>query len=420
MSPLVLLCALALALAPQDGAEGGLEVTSQGGLFVARLAKAQGQERVPDAIARWKLSVLDTDGREQWSCFHPAPQAGERHLLSEDGAVFVTLHPQWSDSRAVVTLRAGEGQPTQVFGGELGLSREALRGADPAGTWLAQTEAPARFAWIPGPFGPHQVLELDCVDGATHRLDLASGLPLDAGGGQVEVRVEPPFEDETVPPSRVPPVERFSAPDHVAGDEPLVVRIEGAHPNPGWNVFAFGLEPTGDDGRTLLITPRARPPMPGGLVVQQIEPYVAEARIVGLPPGTWKVQVKGRDGPAGAPLPVEVTPGGVLAVLHTTGGFLGLDQTLTLYENGVVEIDRNRPERHGMSFAPPRAFATARMLLSRLAPVSPGVSATGSDMLQYVLRWRRPEGWHEILADDGTLRGELRTTIEALGTLVQP
>ena len=41
------------------GPPANAEVTSQGGLFVARLAKARGQERVPDPIARWRLEVGD-------------------------------------------------------------------------------------------------------------------------------------------------------------------------------------------------------------------------------------------------------------------------------------------------------------------------------------------------------------------------
>jgi len=71
----VLLAVLALAPAPQEGAQG-LVVPGQGGLYEARLAKAAGQERVPDAIARWRLEVADGDGRVLWSCFHPAPDGG--------------------------------------------------------------------------------------------------------------------------------------------------------------------------------------------------------------------------------------------------------------------------------------------------------------------------------------------------------
>ena len=40
-----------------------------------------------------------------------------------------------------------------------------------------------------GPFGPLQMLDVQCFDGVVRRIDLASGLPLDAGGGQVPVRV---------------------------------------------------------------------------------------------------------------------------------------------------------------------------------------------------------------------------------------
>ena len=71
---MTLLCALALLLpfgGPPSDAELLLE--SPGGHFHARLAKVAGQEKVADAIARWKLTVSDVDGRALWSCFHPAP-----------------------------------------------------------------------------------------------------------------------------------------------------------------------------------------------------------------------------------------------------------------------------------------------------------------------------------------------------------
>jgi hypothetical protein len=407
------------AAGPQEPAPG-VEVAAPGRLFVARLAKARGQERVPDAIARWRLEVVDADGRALWSTFHPAPGEGERYRLAEDGSVFVVLHPAWSDARPVVTLRAAQGEPAQVYGGALAIPREALAEARPEGAWLAEGEEAAAFEWIPGPFGPLQVLDLVCVDGQARRIDLASGLTLAGGGARVAVWVEPPFEKETVPPSRVPLVKTFFAPDSVAGDEPLVVRVEGEHPNPGWKVFAFGLEPGGEDGRTLWLTPRARPPMPGGLVLQQVEPYVAEARIHGLPPGTYQLVVEGDEGPAGPPLPFEVRPGGVLAELRTTGGILGLDETVTLYANGVVQVVRNKPELDDMSFAPPRAFANARTELSRLPALSPGAASPGSDLMRYELRWRAPEGWREISADDGSARGEVRRAIDAVRALVQP
>jgi len=155
-------------------------------------------------------------------------------------------------------------------------------------------------------------------------------------------------------------------------------------------------------------------------VLQQIEPYVAEARVHGLPPGTYQLVVEGAEGPAGPPLPFEVRPGGVLATLRTRGGILGLDETVTLYANGVVHVVRNKPELDDMSFAPPRAFASARTELSRLPALSPGAASPGSDLMRYELRWRAPEGWRELVADDGSARGEVRRAIDAVRALAQP
>ena len=419
-------CALALSLvwqAAQAEPAKPIEIESQGGHFKARLGKAAGQERVADAIARWRLEVTDTDGRAQWSTVHPAPQSSQRFLLSEDGAYFVVLAQAWSDSRPIVSIRSGSGgEPTPIFGGELGIARDALRTAEPPGAWLAAGDESARFTWIAGPSGPRQLLELACVDGVHRSIDLESGAATDAGGGQVKVTVEPPFDSDhdSVPPSRPAPVTSFTAPARCAGDEPLVVRIEGSHPQPGWKVFAFGMEAGGEDGRTLLLSPRAKPPMPGGPKVQQVEPYVAEARILGLPPGRYRIAVEGTKGAAATPVEVEITPGGVLAELSTRGGILGLDERVTLFENGVVEVRSNRPERHSMAFSDPRTFAEARALLSKLPAIEPKVASPGADLFKYALRWRAPEGWREVQADDGNARGELRTALDAVRALKQP
>ncbi len=431
---------LALFLAPalpfdgpaQDGGSarnGGSaaewRVESQGGLFVARLAKAAGQERVADALARWKLDVRDQDGREQWSCFHPAPDQDLRYLLSEEGAVFVAVDPRWSDSRPVVMLRRAGGEPERIFGGELEIPREALRSAQPPGSWLSAEEGALRFTWILGPQGPRQMLELGCLDTLVRAIDLDNGLPTDAGGGLTRVWVEPalpepPGERDTRPPPPVPPVSEFSVPSSLTGDQPLVVHLAGAHPNPGWAVWAFSLELEGDDAHTLAITPHARPPLPTGRQIQQVEPYRAEARIHGLPPGEWRVVVLGRDGPAGPPVPVEVTPGGRLARLATRGGILGLEETITLYENGVFELSSNRTQRPRLAFAPPRAFAAIREKLSRLPGLSPGANSPGSDLQRYDLTWLVGEQWRNATADDGSARGELREAIDSIRALAHP
>ena len=169
-----------------------------------------------------------------------------------------------------------------------------------------------------------------------------------------------------------------------------------------------------------MLSPRAKPPMPGGPKVQQVEPYVAEARILGLPPGRYRIAVEGAKGPAATPVEVEITPGGVLAELSTRGGILGLDERVTLFENGVVEVRSNRPERHSMAFSDPRTFAEARALLSKLPAIEPKVASPGADLFKYALRWRAPEGWREVQADDGNARGELRTALDAVRALNQP
>lgn len=405
-----MIAALALAMCAQAGE---IVVHSRGGHFRALLAKAPGQERVADAIARWKLVVSDAEGRALWSAFHPAPGATQRFLLAQDGSRFAVVDTHYGDAKAVVTLRLGE-DVDRVFGGQLGMDAARLRTAQPAGTWLAEGEEAVRFSWLLGPFGPMQMLDLACFDGVVRRIDLTSGLPLDAGGGQVPVRVEPVFEGETVPPSAIPAVLSASAPEEVFGDEGLVITIEGTHPNPGWRVFAFALEPGGEDGRTLVIAPRAKPPMPGGLQVQKVEPWTAQATLRGLPPGEHRIQVRGSDGPVGPPLAVRVRAGGILASLAVQGGILGLDERVTLFQNGTVAVESNRPERESLRFAAPRAFATAAGLLSALPPLAPGPGPQGADLMRYRLTWRVADRWHEVSGDDGNVRGELRRAIDAL------
>lgn len=409
-----MIAALALALCAQaEAGAGQVVVHSRGGHFRAQIAKAPGQERVADAIARWKLTVEDAEGRALWSAFHPAPGATQIFLLAQDASRFAVVDRHYGDAKAVVTLRAGD-DVERVFGGQLGMDPGRLRAAVPAGTWLAEGEDAVRFSWTLGPFGPMQMLDLACADGVLRRIDLASGLPLDAGGGQVPVRVEPVFVEETVPPSVVPQVLGATAPEVVFGDDGLVVTIEGQHPNPGWRVFAFGLEPGGDDGRTLLITPRAKPPMPGGLQVQRIEPWTAQATLRGLPPGEHRIQVMGDKGAVGAPLSVRVRTGGILAMLACSGGILGLEERITLFQNGTIAIESNRPERESLHFAPPRAFATAQGLLAALPALAPGPSSGGADFMRYDLTWRVAGRWHNVTGDDGNVRGELRRAIDAL------
>jgi hypothetical protein len=411
---------LMLGLTVQAGGSAdapSILVQSSGGHFSARLSKAPGQERVADVLARWKLVVTDADGRQIWSCFHPAPAEGRRYLLAHDGSKFVIVDERYGDAQPVVELRGADGEVDKVFGGQLGLAPAVLRAAEPAGSWLAPGESSVAFTWVAGPFGPVQLLDLACIDGELHQIELASGLPLGSGGGQVPVRVEPVFVEDSLPPSRVPVVLRYSAPEQIEGDEALPIAIEGQHPNPGWKVFAFGLEPGGPDGRSVVITPRARPPMPGGLTVEQIEPFTARALLRGLPPGEHFVEVHGEGGLAGPPLRVRVRPGGVLARLHVTGGILGLDETVTLFKNGVVGIEANRPERKSLSYAAPRPFADARRLVTALPPLGGVGVSPGSDLMTYELTWRVGEQWLSARGDDGNLSGEMRRAIEAVRAL---
>ncbi|HVS17840.1 MAG TPA: hypothetical protein VMT18_04505 [Planctomycetota bacterium] len=416
---MIALLALALcARAQEPPRPDEVVIHSRGNHFRAVLAKAPGQERVPDAIARWKLAVSDADGHLLWSAFHPAPGATQRFSLAQDASRFAVVDTRYGDGQAVVTLRRGE-DVERVFGGQLGMDPAKVRALGSEGTWLADVEQPVRFAWMLGPFGPLQLLDLECFDGEVRRIDLASGLPLDAGGGRVPVRVEPVFVEESVPPSVVPVVTSATAPSEVFGDEGLVVTIHGQHPNPGWRIFAFGLEPGGPDGRTLVITPRAKPPMPGGLQVQKTEPFTVEATLRGLPPGEHMIQVQGQQGPAVEPLVVLVRTGGVLAMLGLSGGILGLDERITLFENGTIAIESNRPQRESLHFAAPRAFAAARTALSSLPPIPPGPGAVGSDFMHYELTWKSGERWHTLTGDDGNVRGELRRAIDAVAAVAQ-
>ena len=98
-----MMAALALALCAQGEPAGAVVVHSRGGHFRAQLAKAPGQERVADAIARWKLEVGDAAGRALWSSFHPAPGATQRFLLAQDGSFFAVVDTHYGDAKAVVS-----------------------------------------------------------------------------------------------------------------------------------------------------------------------------------------------------------------------------------------------------------------------------------------------------------------------------
>jgi hypothetical protein len=126
---------------PPQPAARDIDVPATNGLFEARIRRAAGQERVPEAIARWRLSVYElpiAEGEEPlWSTV-VAHRAGERiHVLSDDGRAFAAIEPEYSDSSLLARIWRDGSLLTELSSTELGVDRSRLERADGRRPWLA-------------------------------------------------------------------------------------------------------------------------------------------------------------------------------------------------------------------------------------------------------------------------------------------
>ena len=193
----------------------------------------------------------------------------------------------------------------------------------------------------------------------------------------------------------------------------MLVKLAGSPPTPGWKLVGFTLE-RGAGENELVLTPHSEPPK--GPALQVLSPFQGVAAIIGLKPGVYRIRARGR-GPERAESEVTVLPAGLVVRLRTTGGIMGLDELITLYENGVAKRVANKPAEERMFHLHPD---TLRAVDERL-PTLEGDDASpsrGADLFEHELGWWSDDEWHSIKLDsvsaNGTSAGELIALLRGL------
>lgn len=386
---------VALASPAQEGnvTFATLELRSAAGFYRAEVRKAPGQERVADALARWKLSVFSTDPEAAaaplWSSLFQH-RAGERlHVLSDDGQSLLVVEPVYSPSRALVRAWGPDGERFALGAAELDLALR--RTAQEQQPWLNAAGGLA-LEWHETPGGPRQFASLEALDGARRWIDLRSG----------EVRSSPRFESAiAVLPDAALAGVNVLAPPFVTGvecaaklhwGETLEVEISGSHPTPNWRNVGFQFALEGDDSRTLTLLPMSSPPPANSPQLQVLQGYHATAKVVGLAPGKYTLRVRGRGEEQPAERKIEVLPARPALEMRTSGGILGMDRSVRVYLGGVAVVESARPARERrIVVLPPRNVARVEDLLRAAERESVAGSTAVSDALQHDLLWRVEE-----------------------------
>lgn len=390
---------LPLLLLAVAGAQD-IAVPSADGRFEARLASG-------------RLEVRAADGRELWSCRHPAADVPSRFLLSDDGSTFVQVTRAFHVEEPVLRVHR-HGAPVLAWSGsELELDED-----DVGERWLAGEEARADLgwrhddAWLAAHGGPSLVLRLGPAQGWSRAVDLTAGALAEPAPDPPELGVEPALPGTLPVGARSPFVESIEAPARILAGEPLAVTVTGNHPTPNWTLLGFDLER--EEGRLVLV-PTSEPP-PDSIQLTVLEPFEREATLRGLPPGTWTIAARGH-GEGLARTRVEVLGPRLLARLRTTGGFAGVNDVVELHEPGVARVVAAFDEVPGARLLHPAPAALARVRAALGALPSGDLrkrTAGASDLFQHHLLWRVDGRWFEVRVDDLTAEGEVAAAIEAL------
>lgn len=418
--------ALALTLAVLlAGPVSAQEATSANGRFTARIARAPGQERVAELLARRLLTVrasaADPAAKPTWSCTYPeVPGPTGHYLISGDGSTFVALTGVFAPARSVVRVfRFGE-QVASYTGRDIDLGRGEFSTADGQVTWLQEPGDRVALAWGETPNGPSLVLELESTLGWKRSLDLTEGGLLTGSAATVPV-LKPGIDPKLRGVVQVPRVERFSLPAIALAGVPVELQVEGTHPVANWQLCGFTVDVLDLEGFELRIVPQTRPPTPGTLPGQRLVGFNGQAALHGLAPGRYLIRVEGSE-PDELKLPartLEVLPARVRARLRISGGIAGVQESIDLFVPGVLRMTSSRsspddPPRYLL--ASPEHVAELEQALFALALKSPDSQTTrmAADLFHYHLEWWAGDAWRSVERDDGTLQGPVGDLIGAL------
>lgn len=416
-----------LVLSTAQGADpapsSALEVLSPNGRFAARIAKAPGQERLADAVARWRLSVHDlVQGHELWSMHYPHERLPARYFTADDGSTFVRLNEAFSEARPVVRIdRFGE-LVAEPSGADLGLERDDVVRDASGVRWLVEEGDRIAWAWGETGEGPALLLSLESERGWRREVDASLGviLALGDGDGPGEPAVFPGFPEgsEPAPVLQVPYVTEALIPPVSLGALPLRIGVGGQHATPNWKLYAFAL--ARESEQHLVLTPYSQPPPRDSLQAHVIEGFQGEALVQGLAPGRYRITLAGAEPAAEHPTgEVEILPGRLHVRLEIHGGLLGVNDAIELFKPGIVRAARSRsPEAGAPRHLTPEELVKLQQLLDAL-PEEPRSSRTpgARDMFEYRLGWWAGDAWRAVALDDGTAQGPARSLIEFLGRL---
>lgn len=398
-----------------------LDIASGSGLYRAEVRKAPGQERVNDALARWRLSVFssapEAPSAPLWSCVF-AHRAGARiHRLSDDGQALLVVEPGYSASRALVRVWGPEAERFALTAAQLDVSPR--RSAEEAPPWLKAEGEGVAFEWHETPRGPVQFARLDTLEGAQRWIDLATGEVRSSARFETRVAVVPDAALAEVNVLAAPFVSSFECATKLHWGEVLEVRVSGSHPTPNWRNVGFQFRWQGEDSRELVLLPMSSPPPANSPQLQVLQGYHATARVVGLSPGRYTLRVEGRGEEQPPPRAIEVLPARPALTLRTTGGIIGMERSVRLYVGGVAIVESSRPARDTriVLLAPLQVARMEDLLrMAEREPAGRGDTLV-SDAVEHELRWR--SGERDIVrrvTDPGSVgaAGELARLLQAL------
>jgi hypothetical protein len=323
------------------GLQGTLDAVltdSPSGAFRAEIQRAPGQERVADALARWRLEVFEhprAAGAEPlWSASFPHRPGARTYHLADDGRSLSVLELEYTESRPLIRIWNGAGAPTELSATELDIDRSHLARETPQ-RWLAD-ERGAEFEWHDSPRGPELLLRLTTPYGEQRFVHLPGGAVTRESGWRTVPYAEPPASRAEKPGLRVPYATRFQAAPHAYWGEAVEVAVSGSHATPNWMFVGFEVRLGGAEQRDIVLSPISAPPPKNSVQAQVLQRFDARAKIFDLMPGRYTLRVEGCSDETQAPLALEVRPARAFLDLQRTGGFAGLDQAFRVYPSGVL------------------------------------------------------------------------------------
>ncbi len=323
-----------------------LDVLSANGLYRGELRRAPGFQDKPAKFSRWRLTIhelaRDGEATEFWSAQFPYDGSESIYLLSNDGQTFVHVKENYSQYRDALTiLERGEriGAPK---GNSFRLSRENTPRTDFGRRWLEEDPLPKGLTWLETPTGPELTLEVHCFGGARRWVSVRRGTVWTDREFEELFRVEvsPGIPERLAELVTTPNVRGFSVPKLVRAGDPLAVSVRGEFVTAGWKFEGFEWTQSGNEGRELVLTPRARRPL-NKLVATVLIPFEPTAKIEGLVPGFYSLDVIGENTTSSTAIEFEVLPADLRLLVRSSGLPGREDRELRMLKRGELHIAKD-------------------------------------------------------------------------------